>query len=250
MGAFASPSGQILATHAGIRPAMRQLLLDGEPFAASPAAATTAQVGPDGGAAEQAEDQISGDTPAESKPAEATPAETKPAEATVIAAVVGELLDEAVSECEVGSFPARRGPKRARKGRGTSFVGATRCRFSHPVFESGPERGGKGIGGPFWTDFGALANEPVPISDAVQIVGHSAAPCDVADSLEQCQPIRPSADASTIDVDVAMFWGNRAFLEFTSHGNSSSEFRSHVFLPDRGDWTSTLTFGSACEATS
>ena len=55
-----------------------------------------------------------------------------------------------------------------------------------------------------------------------QIVGHSAADCDVKDDPEGCQPIRSAR--RSLAVDGAMYWGNRAYLELTAGGH----FMSHT----------------------
>ena len=57
---------------------------------------------------------------------------------------------------------------------------ATKCAFPDDLFSVGPDRGGKGLGGVFWTDWRVLQAAPeahLP-STFVQIVGHSAAQCD------------------------------------------------------------------------
>ena len=80
---------------------------------------------------------------------------------------------------------------------------------AHPVFQSGPERGGKSIGGTFWTDIKALRSprtNTALIPELVQIVGHSASPCDTTDP--SCDVVRSTDELSLIDVDVGMygFW--------------------------------------------
>ena len=164
--------------------------------------------------------------------------------------------------------------------------------FVDEVFSAGPERGGDGVGGPFWTDFSvvkdswrvsekgkakylhasqknlaaaidavgewffgqdsrdwnveekdkwkgrtsdlnsspnstdstgcAVANENNLLACVTQVVGHSAARCDVHEDPYGCQPIRSAPRAFA--VDGAMFWGNRAYLELTTEGH----FLSHT----------------------
>ena len=116
-----------------------------------------------------------------------------------------------------------------------------RCSFSHEAFDAGPERGGKRIGGPYWTDFSVLKGQkrwrapawPPPSAEAeafehtvVQIVGHSAARCTL-ESDPRCSPIQVTEGLASIDVDAAMYRGGRAFLSlqdniFSMHAKTSS----------------------------
>jgi hypothetical protein len=200
VGAASFLEGQLLVTHAGVRPAMWGQLL----------AALPSSVGalPAGGQADAVADKLRSDLVA----AAATCRETPP-----------------------GSSP---------KAPPLACPGLAR----DPVYDAGPERGGKGVGGPYWTDFKILeaigASEggelgggggAGPLSKVTQVVGHSAADCDVAEWAD-CQPIRGTHHA--LAVDGAMYWGNRAYLELTAwpgSGGGGPEFISHTKLPD-GTW--------------
>lgn len=191
-GAHVAFGGQLLITHAGLRPAMRELLLVDEPAA----------------------QQVNGTT------------------GEKIAHAINELLLQGVSACEPGAFPVRSRPNRPPRGDGGESIRTAplRCALRHEVFSGGRERGGSGIGGPFWTDLKVL-HQPgsgALVRDVVQVVGHSASPCDAGD--KGCEPIRQSIDAGVIDVDIAMLWGNRGFLEITPEGG----LRGHTLMPDGG----------------
>jgi hypothetical protein len=173
--ALAPAQGQLLATHAGLRPEMLALLLEetaAKGDRAFSADSTTAQV---------------------------------------VAEHINRLLREAVERCIVADWTPRKWPKQPIR------TAPLRCTFEHEVFNSGPERGGVGIGGTFWTDFSQLkgAGGVAVVPQLLQIVGHSASPCDVATSAE-CAPVRVATDLSVIDVDVAMVHGNRGYLELTA----------------------------------
>eukprot|EP01031_Cornospumella_fuschlensis_P025996 gene25996-31391_t len=100
------------------------------------------------------------------------------------------------------------------------------------VFDAGPDRGGSGVGGPFWTDFGvlerAVQSKQGP-RDFLQIVGHTMAFCyskrqpDVhpPDYQAECSLglVRSTDDLSGVCVDGGMFLGARAFLEITPAGH-------------------------------
>ena len=89
------------------------------------------------------------------------------------------------------------------------------CVFRGDVFSAGPDRGGRGIGGPFWTDFSVLARARALPKGIIQIVGHSAARCKAAKS-KSCQPIRARPDLAAIVVDAGLsvaYASNRAFLD-------------------------------------
>ena len=68
------------------------------------------------------------------------------------------------------------------------------CPMLHPIFSAGPERGGLGIGGPFWTDFGVLENISGGklASRFLQVVGHTIA----------VNRIRSTPDLSAICIDI------------------------------------------------
>lgn len=95
--------------------------------------------------------------------------------------------------------------------------GSPPCTFDEPIFSAGPDRGGAGVGGAFWTDFGVLASANLP-PGLVQIVGHSAARCD-ARVQAQCDPIRFRSDLAAICVDAGLsvaYASNRAYLDVRS----------------------------------
>lgn len=94
------------------------------------------------------------------------------------------------------------------------------CTFAHPVFSAGPDRGGTGIGGSFWTDFSVLTSADCLPPGVVQIVGHSAARCSAAKSVA-CEPVRFRPDLAAICVDVGLsqaYAANRAYLS-VRHGS-------------------------------
>jgi hypothetical protein len=82
------------------------------------------------------------------------------------------------------------------------------------IFEAGPERGGRNIGGPFWTDFKVLQKEFSSSSSSssssslpeemMQVVGHTAS----------VGSFRGTDDMSAICIDAAMYAGSTStFLE-------------------------------------
>lgn len=76
------------------------------------------------------------------------------------------------------------------------------------LFEAGPERGGRRIGGPYWTDFRVLQQEGLsghseaPFS-MMQIVGHTA----------KRGSFRGSEGMSALCIDTAMYTGMSTYLE-------------------------------------
>lgn len=62
------------------------------------------------------------------------------ADPSSIAALINTLLVEAIHACGPGLAPCQQ-------------------YLTNEIFNAGPERGGVGIGGPFWTDFSVLQNE-------------------------------------------------------------------------------------------
>lgn len=117
----------------------------------------------------------------------------------------------------------------------------------NPIFGAGPERGGQGIGGPFWTDFSVISkiSSNDEVSKFIQIVGHSAANCDVLEN-PKCQPIRTTEYA--IAADAAIYWGNRAYLELLVHDGDDAwvTFVSHT-KQRNGLWLArNLTNGKKC----
>jgi len=96
-------------------------------------------------------------------------------------------------------------------------AGRAACAFGDALLAAGPDRGGSGVGGPFWTDFGVLeaANQDDLPEHLVQVVGHTAAACD-AKRRRGCAPVRHRADLAAVVVDAGMsraLHGNRAYLE-------------------------------------
>jgi hypothetical protein len=85
------------------------------------------------------------------------------------------------------------------------------CELNDQLFQAGPERGGRGIGGPFWTDFDVLQKadrDSAAATDFVQVVGHSI----------ELNRIRVTVANSAICVDAGMFLGGRAYLELIDSG--------------------------------
>jgi hypothetical protein len=91
-----------------------------------------------------------------------------------------------------------------------------KCSFNnYLLFDAGPERGGRGIGGPFWTDFSVLEKEDFisrysPALPFLQIVGHTI----------QNRRVKVSSNFSAICVDVGMYMGGRAYLRMFSNRGS------------------------------
>lgn len=132
-------------------------------------------------------------------------------------------LKEAFSKCVVGDY--------------------TPCPLDHPIFQAGPDRGGRDIGGPFWTDFRLLneysdklfKNKTIGVGDMsvfsnmIQIVGHSMAHCyDPRNPLKhpprdqgECSLglIRGTKGLAAICVDGGMYSGARTYLEVGIDGH-------------------------------
>lgn len=105
------------------------------------------------------------------------------------------------------------------------------CEFPDEVFEAGPDRGGKGIGGPLWTDFHVIdeaATESTTVPPFIQIVGHTMAWCYdpsepniyPGDDVAECSLglIRATKGLEAVCVDGGMYAGGRAFLEIGQDG--------------------------------
>ena len=90
------------------------------------------------------------------------------------------------------------------------------CRFKDDIFTAGIDRGGRGVGGTFWTDWRILEGSPAEaLPDAVQIVGHSAARCRPRRG-SPCEPIRFRSDLRAVVIDAGLskaYASNRAYLE-------------------------------------
>ncbi|KAJ1392890.1 hypothetical protein B484DRAFT_459368 [Ochromonadaceae sp. CCMP2298] len=108
--------------------------------------------------------------------------------------------------------------------------------FGHEVFEAGPDRGGSGIGGPFWVDFSSLeaaAKNQLEPRHILQVVGHTMAWCydprreGVHPPLQQTECalglVRPTHDLQSVCVDGGMYLGARAYLTI----GVDAHFRAH-----------------------
>mmetsp|Transcript_23207 Transcript_23207/g.34057 ORF Transcript_23207/g.34057 Transcript_23207/m.34057 type:complete len:335 (+) Transcript_23207:3-1007(+) len=100
------------------------------------------------------------------------------------------------------------------------------CSLSDAVFGAGPDRGGMGIGGPFWTDYKVLAKAAaggVPQDPyMMQIVGHTASPGSV----------RYAAHMTALCIDAAMMVGVVSYLEISVTG----KFFIHMLNSRTSDW--------------
>ena len=92
-------------------------------------------------------------------------------------------------------------------------IGPMPCSLKSPIYSAGPDRGGNGIGGPYWTDFRTLkaigeytTSSPWPF---IQVVGHTADPGN----------IRFSKGLAAICIDGGMQYGGRTYLEITREGH-------------------------------
>lgn len=120
------------------------------------------------------------------------------------------------------------------------------CSFDNEAFEAGKDRGGRHIGGPYWTDFSVLetadASATAPLPTMLQVVGHTMAYCydpnqpgyhpsrdevECGDGL-----IRRTKQLNAVCTDAGMYAGARAFLEL----RNSREFIAHEKERD-GRWT-------------
>ena len=95
--------------------------------------------------------------------------------------------------------------------------GASRaCRFRDDIFTAAADRGGRGVGGTFWTDWRILAGASGDeLPNAVQIVGHSASRCRPQRG-SPCEPIRFRSDLRAVVIDAGLsraYASNRAYLE-------------------------------------
>lgn len=119
------------------------------------------------------------------------------------------------------------------------------CELSDELYEAGRDRGGRHIGGPFWTDFSVLAQadqSPSPSVHALQVVGHTMAYCydpsqpDYRPSRDEheCSQglIRRTPKLSAVCTDAGMYAGARAFFEITN----TSQLLAHEMEFD-GSWT-------------
>ena len=154
------------------------------------------------------------------------------------------------------------------------------------IFSAGPERRGSGPGGPFWTDWRVLrasqpswqqgqdwiwppasvrltatangsAREALDASIAssfIQVVGHSAAKCNVYEA-DSCQPIRARRDMAAVVADAGIsefVQGNRALLQIEVVDNPTLGSSAHFFTitKDRdGKWNRLDLTASICAGT-
>lgn len=126
--------------------------------------------------------------------------------------------------------------------RGCAKNPSQRCHFADELFEAGPERGGRGVGGPLWTDFSVIE------SDAVTLTATAAAAAAVAVSSNKKHPekpfiqvvghtmsqrIRAAAGMHAVCVDAGMFaYGGRSFLEISG---LDGHFRAYSSPPGAAD---------------
>ena len=124
-----------------------------------------------------------------------------------------------VVDRRTGELPQRPPPRRRRRVSRKSRprpIPRTRVSLQGRHFTAGIDRGGRGVGGTFWTDWRILegaAGEALP--DAVQIVGHSAARCRPRRG-SPCEPIRFRSDLRAVVIDAGLskaYASNRAYLE-------------------------------------
>ena len=95
-----------------------------------------------------------------------------------------------------------------------------RCRLQDAIYSAGKERGGIGVGGPFWTDWSILeqmAQVGNPPFAWTQVVGHTPI----------VSKIRFAKGLSAICVDVGIYLGGAGWLEH----HESGHFVSTVYSP-------------------
>ena len=126
-----------------------------------------------------------------------------------------------------------------------------RCAYDDEIFEAGPDRGGRSIGGPFWTDMSIIEEADAAgrlHTEFIQVVGHSVADCyrKYRGSLEHppadspgCEKglVRRTKDMNAVCVDGGMYLGARTFLEITSNGAFISYERDVHDFDEDGDVT-------------
>ena len=87
------------------------------------------------------------------------------------------------------------------------------CLLNDEIFQAGPERHGRSIGGSYWTDFQVLKesaqNDPLGTNPFIQIVGHSIG----------MGKIRHTSTMNAVCVDVGIYLGGRAYLEIGGDGH-------------------------------
>ena len=134
-----------------------------------------------------------------------------------------------------------------------------RCPYDDEIFQAGPDRGGDGIGGPFWTDFSVLERAEMSGSLArhlIQVVGHTVSECyrnyrgneehPPVDSIG-CQKglVRRTKNLNAVCVDGGMYLGARTFLQISADGKFVS-FEKDIHDLDKDGltaeyWTRELT---------
>ena len=112
----------------------------------------------------------------------------------------------------------------------SACIGKSTCRLDEDreVYEAGKDRGGKHIGGPFWTDFSILESAEAAgtaLPGVLQIVGHTMAFCFDPSNPEyypredeyECALglIRATERMTAICTDAGMYAGARAYLEIS-----------------------------------
>jgi hypothetical protein len=115
------------------------------------------------------------------------------------------------------------------------------------LFEAGPERGGKFLGGPVWSDFAVLKSDDIKNGrghspqEFIQVVGHSAVHCDDGDDsngwpdLAHCGAlIRATEDVESVCVDGGMYQGTRSFLAVNTF---SGALLAHEKDAEGSEWT-------------
>ena len=153
------------------------------------------------------------------------------ANASVIAKYINDRLYRDVLECSraLGHFDTYRGPINCRRY------------FTDKIYTAGPERGGRDVGGSFWTDFSVLMKESSSTeSDFIQIVGHTV----------KVGEIRSSRFLRSICVDAGMMVGGRAYLQLSQR---EGRFLSHHWRRvdsaaglGKGEWVTTDMNGEYC----
>jgi hypothetical protein len=134
------------------------------------------------------------------------------------------------------------------------------------LFSAGPDRRGRGLGGPFWTDWSVLRRaeptsswvasskdeaerdqwiwpparvkqgaddasvlEPSETNTFIQIVGHTPARCNAQDD-KRCEPIRARSDLAAVVADAGIsehYGGNRAYVTISPGRTEPQLFVGH-----------------------
>lgn len=135
--------------------------------------------------------------------------------------------------------------------------GATLCRFDEDkeIYEAGRDRGGRHIGGPYWTDFSVLEMAEATgtaLPGVVQIVGHTMAYCfdpskpDYYPRKDEYECalglVRGTNRMTAICTDAGMYAGARAYLEI-------SDWRKFTAVEKQrnGSWVGRNLLSGLCE---